>query len=108
MAKKQRAQLKDILHYPRLDTVLMVEEKIKRAPEYPTRMKLWRSLPRKVQYQTFQLILDYLRKSNKIFVTRDGAIMWTLADSPRAKDMLEWGHDYAPSKTIGRVRRRVR
>ena len=30
----------DILRYPRLDTVLMVEETIQKAKEYPTKAKL--------------------------------------------------------------------
>ena len=59
----------EVLHYPRLDTILMVEEAIRKAREYPTRTKLWNSLPKKMQYQTFQLILDYLLKSNKVLIS---------------------------------------
>ncbi len=67
---------KNILRYPRLDTVLMVEEAIRNAEEYPTKAKLWKSLPKKVMYQTFSLILDYLQYSGKIFIDKDGAIVW--------------------------------
>ena len=56
----------NILHYPQLDSILMVEKAIIEMKNYPTRMQLWRSIPRKMQYQTFKLILDYLEKSNKI------------------------------------------
>lgn len=66
----------------------MVEDAIKKARAYPNRMRLWRSLPRKVQYQTFQLILDYLQKSNKIFVTKAGKIMWILADSKASEKLV--------------------
>ena len=66
----------EILHYPRLDTVIMVEDAVKNAKEYPAKMQLWNSLPKKVQYQTYQLILKYLEKSNKILFTKDGKIMW--------------------------------
>ena len=79
--------MQEVLHYPRLDTVLMVEDAIKKAKEYPTRVALWRSLPKKMQYQTFQLILSYLQESNKIFVTKEGRIMWTFADSLKAKKL---------------------
>lgn len=66
-----------VLHYPRLDTVIMVEEAIKKAGEYPTKAELLRSLPKKIMYQTFLLILDYLEKSNKIYIDRkDGRIVW--------------------------------
>lgn len=65
-----------VLHYPRLDTVLMVEDAIKKAKDYPSKNALWRSLPRQVQYQTLNVILDYLEKSNKITYTKDRKIMW--------------------------------
>ena len=80
-----------LLHYPRLDTVLMVEEAIREAGNYRTRMELWRGLPRKVQYQTFKTILDYLLDSKKILITKDGKIMWVLADSPKAARLLRTG-----------------
>ena len=67
---------KSILRYPRLDTVLMVEEAIQKAKEYPTKAKLLRSLPKKMMYQTFNLILDYLEYSGKILIDKDGAIVW--------------------------------
>jgi hypothetical protein len=66
-----------VLHYPRLDTVLMVEETIKNSKEYQNKAELLRSLPKKVMYQTFLLILDYLEKSNKIAIDKkDGRIVW--------------------------------
>ncbi len=72
----QRA-VQEVLHYPRLDTVIMVEETIKKAKTYPTKAQLLRSLPKKVMYQTFLLILDYLEKSNKILIDKkDGRVIW--------------------------------
>jgi len=56
----------EVLHEPQLDTILMIEKAIMDAEDYPTRMQLWRSLPRKVQYQTFKRALDYLEASGKI------------------------------------------
>ncbi len=53
----------------------MVEEAIKKAGEYPSKRQLWISLHKKVMYQTFNLILDYLEESGKI-VIRDGKIIW--------------------------------
>jgi hypothetical protein len=74
MALKAQTQ---VIHYPRLDTVLMIEDAIKNAKEYPTKAQLLRSLPKKVMYQTFNLVLDYLQKSNKILIDRrDGRIVW--------------------------------
>lgn len=70
--------VEEVLHYPRLDTVLMVEEAIKNAPDYPTKAQLMRMLPKKIMYQTLLVIIDYLEKSGKIMIDkRDGAIVWT-------------------------------
>jgi len=99
----KQAQVQDVLHYPRLDTVLMVEEAIKNAKDYPARMELWQSLPKKVQYQTFQVILDYLQKSNKILTTKDGKIMWIFSDNPKLKKLIEESVPYARTKTPARV-----
>ena len=65
----------EVLHYPRLDTVLMVEDAIKNCEEWPTKTELWKSLPKQVMYQTFSMIIDYLADSNKI-VIKDGVIIW--------------------------------
>jgi len=72
-----RAEVQEVLHYPRLDTVIMIEEAIKNAKEYPSKAALLRSLRKKVMYPTFLLILDYLQESNKIYIDRkDGRIVW--------------------------------
>ncbi len=96
-------QVQSVLHFPRLDTVLMVEDAVKNARDYPSRMELWRSLPKQVQYQTFQVILDYLQKSNKIFITQDGKIMWIFAELPAAKTLLLESKAHASIKAVARV-----
>ena len=78
-----------VLHYPRLDTVLMVEETIKKAEDYPTKTELWKKLPRKVMYQTYKIILDYLIDSRKVIVTKDANVMWVFADTPKARKLIE-------------------
>lgn len=71
-----RTAIQEVLHYPRLDTVIMVEEQIKKAKEYPTKAALLKKLPKKMMYQTFLLILNYLEESNKIHIGKDGNIVW--------------------------------
>jgi len=67
---------KNILHYPQLDTVLMVEEFIrKHSGEYKKR-SLWEALPRKMMYQTFCVVFDYLLDSKKIAQDKEGKIAW--------------------------------
>ncbi len=66
----------DVLHYPRLDTVLMIEEVIKNAKEYPSKRQLWLSLKKKVMYQTFNIVIDYLVDSNKVVIDKEGKVIW--------------------------------
>ena len=66
-----------LTHYPRLDTILMVEDTIKQLNFYPTRKELWKSLPRQVQYQTFKVIIEYLLDSKKILIDKK-KIIWIL------------------------------
>ncbi len=81
-----RTQTK-LLHEPTLRTVMMVEKAILEAKDYPTRMELWKSLPKGVQYQTFKRVLDYLEASGKI-VFDDGKIIYTGVNNPRLRSLL--------------------
>jgi len=63
------------LHYPRLDTVLMVEDVLKKEGEFDSKRSLWLSLPKKMMYQTFMLIIEYLEESGKL-VTKEGKVIW--------------------------------
>jgi hypothetical protein len=67
---------KPILHYPQLDTVLMVEEFIKKHGGEFKKRSLWEHLPKKMMYQTFCVIFNYLLDSNKIAVDKEGKICW--------------------------------
>jgi hypothetical protein len=69
--------MKSILHYPQLDTVLMVEEFIRKHSGELKKKKLWESLPKKMMYQTFCVIIDYLSESGKIAIDSEGKIGWT-------------------------------
>ena len=67
---------KNILHYPQLDTVLMVEEFIREHSGEYKKKSLWENLPKKMMYQTFCVIFDYLLDSGKIALDREGHIAW--------------------------------
>ncbi len=69
-------ETKNILHYPQLDTVLMVEEFINEHSGDYKKKSLWQALPRKMMYQTFCVILDYLYESGKIVSDKEGKIVW--------------------------------
>ncbi|MCK5322437.1 MAG: hypothetical protein KAJ47_04180 [Candidatus Aenigmarchaeota archaeon] len=69
-------QAKQILHYPQLDTVLLVEEFVKKHGGEFKKKRLWENLPKKMMYQTYCVIFDYLLDSNKIAVDNSGKICW--------------------------------
>jgi len=77
-----------VLHEPKLDTIMMVEKAIHEAEEFPTRMDLWRSLPRKVQYQTFKRILDLLEAHGQI-AFNGRKIIYTGVDNPKLKALMK-------------------
>ena len=66
----------DILHYPQLDTVLMVEEFIREHSGEFKKKSLWENLPKRMMYQTFCVIIDYLMDSGKIAKDREGKFAW--------------------------------
>ena len=72
---------------PRLDTIEMVEEAISDKKEFRSKNRLWRALPKQVQYPTLLTILNYLEKSNKIMYDKKGAILWIFADNPKIKKL---------------------
>ncbi len=86
MARKTQ----QVIHWPRLDTVLMVEEAIRKARTYPGKLQLWKSLRKRMMYQTFSLILDYLEKSGKILIAKDRRIVW-IGSSPKLEAAIARG-----------------
>jgi len=76
MALASTEKMAKIIHYPRLDTVLMVEEFIREhSGEYKKRA-LWENLPRKMMYGTFQVVFDYLLECGKIARDSEGKVCW--------------------------------
>jgi len=66
----------------------MVEKALKEARSYATKKELLESLPRQIQYQTFNRILEYLESSNKIVY--DGRqIIWVFPDNPKLEKLIE-------------------
>lgn len=83
-----------ILHYPRLDTVLMVEEYIRKHSGEYKKKKLWQNLPKKMMYQTYCIVFSYLEESGKIARDREGKVGWIwdpeLVEKYLSKPHLEW------------------
>jgi hypothetical protein len=66
----------------------MVEDAIKSSGSYQTKKQLWKSLPKKIQYQTLNRILQYLESSNKIMFDSK-KIVWIFPDNSKLKELLE-------------------
>jgi hypothetical protein len=66
----------NVIHYPQLDTVLMVEHFIQEHDGEFKKRQLWEHLPKKMMYQTYDLIIEYLLYSRKVSVDAEGKIGW--------------------------------
>lgn len=66
----------EVLRYPRLDTVLMIEDAIHHDKGSRTTTEIWRGLPKKVMWQTFLTTLDYLVYSGKVLIDSDKTVTW--------------------------------
>lgn len=67
---------RNVVRYPRLDTVLMVEDFVCNHSGEFQKKKLWEHLPRKTMYQTYCTILNYLESSGKIAFDAKNRVAW--------------------------------
>jgi hypothetical protein len=82
---------KSPVHWPTLNTVLMVESALKSIDESVISIaELKRMLPRQVNHNTLMLILQYLEDSNKIFVGLKG-ITWIYNPNPKLRKAIKEG-----------------
>jgi len=77
-------------HSPNLNTVLMVEETLKKTGELIALAELKRRLPRKVMHQTLIQILDYLQVSGKIIIGTKG-ILWIFTERTELNKLIKKG-----------------
>jgi len=64
-------------HSPTLESVILVEKAVQKHSQECGKYQLWKKLPKKMMYQTFQTILTYLEDSGKIMLDKDGILIWT-------------------------------
>ena len=65
------------VHSPTLESVIMVEKTVAKYSQEYGKYQLWKKLPKKMMYQTFCVIIDYLEESGKIMIDKDGCVIWT-------------------------------
>lgn len=69
-------EIKLMFRSPTLETVLMIEETIKKYSGEFSRRKVWQKLPRKVMWQTYITSFNYLESINKIAVSKKGIVVY--------------------------------
>ena len=80
----------EVIHYPNLKTVLMVEDVLKKANNLMTREQLKKRLPTKIMHQTLNVILKYLEDGGKILDGRKG-ILWVYNPSSKLDKAIREG-----------------
>jgi len=92
--KKAYSKTNDIARSPTLQTVLMVEKFIEDNSGEYKKTDLFKSLPKKVMWQTFQVIMEYLESIHKIVYDKKGYVVyiWNPEVYNKYKDRkdLEW------------------
>ena len=71
-----QVQKNPFVRSPTLDTVLMIEKTIDKYSGDYNRTELWKKLPKKVMWQTYLVVLDYLQDINKIAIDKVGKIAY--------------------------------
>lgn len=78
-------------HSPTLNTVMMVEDALKKAGKSAISVaELKRKLPKQVNHYTLMAILEYLEESNKIAVSLRG-ITWIHSANQNLKKAIRQG-----------------
>mgnify|MGYP001603192198 CR=1 FL=1 len=84
--------MEQIIHYPSLKTMLMVEKVLKTSEVMISREEIKRRLPSKVMHQTLNLILEYMENRGLIIDSHKG-ILWIYNPSPKLKGAIKKGRE---------------
>ena len=89
----ENKSLNSIARSPTLDTVII--KTIEKYSAEFNRTELWKRLPRKVMWQTYLLVLDYLQSINKIGIANNGVIVyiWNPELSKKYRNMKGVSYD---------------
>jgi hypothetical protein len=79
---------KKVLHEPNLSSLLMIEKTIIDCEDHCTRTQLWKSLPKRMQYQTFKRAMDYLEASGKVAFNA-GHVIYTGVNNEKLAAMIK-------------------
>ena len=87
--------LNPLARSPTLETVLMIEKTIEKYSGELNKTEIWKKLPKKVMWQTYLVVLDYLEDINKIGIARNGIIiyLWNPKLAKKYMSMKNIGYD---------------
>lgn len=85
------SKTKALAHSPTLNTVIMVENTLKKMEGSVISVpELKRQLPKQINHRTLKIILEYLEQSNKIAVSLKG-ITWIHNVNPSLRKAIATG-----------------
>ena len=89
--EKSYSKTNEIARSPTLQTVLMVEKFIDDNSGEYKKTELFNNLPKKVMWQTFQVIMEYLERNYRIVTEKDGKVVyiWNPEFYEKVKDRKE-------------------
>ena len=73
---KSYSETNEIARSPTLQTVLMIEKFIDDNSGAYKKTELFNKLPKKVMWQTFQVVMEYLENSLRIAYDREGYVVY--------------------------------
>ncbi len=82
--------MQEIIHYPNLKTMLMVEKVLKDAETTLTREEIKERLPTQIMHQTLNVILEYMEQRGLILDGHKG-VLWAHNDSPKLREAMSQG-----------------
>ncbi len=82
--------MQEVIHYPNLKTMLMVEKVLKEAETTLTREEIKEKLPTQIMHQTLNVILEYMEQRGLILDGHKG-VLWTHNDSQKLQDAISRG-----------------
>ena len=80
----------EVIHYPNLKTMLMVEKVLKDAEITLTREEIKEKLPIQIMHQTLNVILEYMEQRGLILDGHKG-VLWTHNDSSKLREAISRG-----------------
>lgn len=92
--KTRRINIQPHWRSPTLQSVLMVERFIEENSGEFKKTELFKKLPKKMMWTTFQVIINYLEETFRIIIDREGyvAYIWNpkLVEKFSKRDDLKW------------------